>query len=229
MRGVKSFFLLLVGAAFPALVQAQFNYNLSGYGEKVYPLKPGYFKDYFNTGSGFGGEIRFLTEGNNSFSFEFSFLTLNLNDKKFLRARMNAQGTEWLTAEGSVKIELVSLTYIRTLVATENAFSISGLAGLGVYRVLPEGINAKTRAVTQDDLIPGEATDVKVDLGREENKSALNGGLELEVPIFGALKLFAQARYHVVFTKENTDIITGRKINGRMEFWTPVVGLRFDM
>jgi opacity protein-like surface antigen len=66
------------------------------------------------------------------------------------------------------------------------------------------------------------------DLGKSESKFGLNGGLGLDYKLAGQWTLFAEGKFHYVFTKSEKNAETGQNSGGKTTFITTVAGIRYS-
>jgi opacity protein-like surface antigen len=169
--------------------------------------KPKFMKENWKTSLGFGGEIKYNLNEKTSLTLAFTYIPFKLDLKKLGIEDANIKG-------GEIKTSVISANLDFYLTPPEASAGFYIAAGGGYYM-----LKAADLIFEGVPLIEGD--------NEGENKFGVNGGLGFEIKVGESLTLFAEGKYHYVFTKEDKDLEADQK--GKVQFITVMGGLRLSL
>lgn len=192
--------------------------------QTLIPQTPVDWRDYFNGNIGLDFHLVLLLTDRSSIAFDFVFQKIRLDQKAFLDDQPRQLGSRPVSAEGMILIDQIGIRVLRYLTDPEKRMSLYGCIGGGYYRIRP-GIGV---TMGRQIVIPGQPV-VKdtVSLGLEQNKPSLSAGFGVEFGIGYTVLLYGEGLYHFVFTNDRNHLITGKPMNEKTTFITPMVGIRY--
>jgi hypothetical protein len=213
MRTVKMLLALTLIAALtvPAFGQrAPGSFSIGGFGGLTMPQSPKEFKDFFKSSIGFGGEFKYNLNGKTSFVGAFSMLPLKFNADeitKMIEAEAGETGLDVTVEGGGIKINAITGNLLLYLTQPEASTGFYATVGGGYYMMKPKDPDKV------ELTIEGEKIDITDEFSgnesSDENKFGVNGGLGLEISMSPSLALFAEGKYHLIFTDDDkTGLIT---------------------
>lgn len=182
--------------------QAPGSYSLGGFGGLCLPQGPEEFKDTFKSGIGFGAEFKYNINEKMGFVGSFAFLPFKFNEDKIAEemwgdAQVNIEG-------GGIKINAIQADLLYSLSQPGASTGFYLIGGGGYY--MAKSQNPDKIEVTTETY---EVTGTMVGKEESENDLGVNFGAGLELAMGTSTKLFAEAKYHIVFTEEeSTKFIT---------------------
>jgi opacity protein-like surface antigen len=172
--------------------------------------KPEFIKKSWKNTIGYGGELKYTVNETTSLAAGYTLIPFKLNVDDVFGA--DAAGVS--ISGGELKTGIISANLLKYFTSPE--------ASAGFYLTLGGGYYMFTFNDIKVDGVSQEVTDQKT-----EKKFGLNGGLGLEIKMADKLALFAEGKYHYVFTKEEKNVEADMK--GKLQFITVMGGLRFSL
>lgn len=213
MRTLKMLLALTLIAALAVPVFAQRtpgSISIGGFAGIGMPQKPTFIKNSWKNSLGYGGELKYNVNETTSLAAGYTIIPFKLNVDKVFGA--DAAGVS--ISGGELKTGIISANLLKYFTAPE--------ASAGFYLTLGGGYYMFT---FNDIKVDGEALEISDQ--KTENKLGVNGGLGLEIKMADKLSLFAEGKYHYVFTKEEKNVEADMK--GKLQFITVLGGLRFSL
>ena len=213
MRALKIFLALTLIAALtvPAFGQrTPGSISIGGFGGLTMPQSPKDFKDNFKSSIGYGGEFKYNIGEKTSFVAGFSILPFKFNEDEFakmLEQELDETGVSVNINGGGVNINAITANLLLYLTQPEASTGFYATVGGGYYMHKiknPDKVELTYQGETidiTDEFTGNEPAD--------ENKFGVNGGVGLEIAMGPSLALFAEGKYHLIFTEdEKTGLIT---------------------
>ena len=223
MRTVKMLlaFALIAALAVPAFGQrTPGSFSIGGFGGLAMPQSPKEFKDITKSSIGYGGEFKYNINEKTSFVAAFTMLPFKYNEDEFTKMFEEFTGETGLEVNvegGGFKINAITGNVLLYLSPPEASTGFYATVGGGYYMLKTEDPD-KVEVTVEGETI--DVTDEFTSNGESEgeNKFGVNGGLGLEVAMGTNLALFAEGKYHLIFTEDDK---TG--------FITIMGGIRFSL
>jgi hypothetical protein len=223
MRTVrKALAWILLGL--PCLAQAQYlSYQMSLFVGAVRPVQPGYFRNYYPPSREFGARLCVMFTERSGAEFDFASFMFHLDGAGLVRSLASSGTPDAAAADGRIRMDTATLSYLRFLTAAENGPWLYALAGIGLDRVEAEAIRITSRKTGSEERV-----DRFVDSMNGGYSPSLCAGLGLAVAVYGNISVFGEARVHVIITRGVTDAVSGGRAKDFIEFWTPAAGLKYS-
>jgi hypothetical protein len=216
MRTLKMLLALTLIAALAVPVFGQRtpgSFSIGGFGGLTMPQSPKEFKDNLKSGIGFGGEFKYNINEKTSFVAAFSVLPFKFNEDqiaKMLDQELGETGIGVNVTGGGVNINAITANILLYLTQPEASTGFYATAGGGYY------MHKFKNPTKVEFTYQGETIDITDNFNEgsgsssnNENKFGINGGLGLEIAIGSSAALFAEGKYHLIFTEgDKTGLIT---------------------
>jgi opacity protein-like surface antigen len=209
MKMSKIVIAVLLMAALPMSFafgqRAAGQFSIGGFGGVGLPMGPSEFKDNWKMGIGFGGEIKYQLTDMTGLAASFTLQPFKINEDAFAdEMGVNLDDYTIEIDGGDVKVNIMSANLIQYFTPPSAGIGLYLTAGGGYYQFSFDDVTA--RVLYQGEVVIEQT----VDVNESENKMGLNGGLGLEMTLGSNLFLFAEGKYHYVFTEsDKTSFITG--------------------
>ncbi len=210
MRTGKVLFAAILLCVIPfTLVNAQRaagTLSFGGFGGVGLPMGPDEFKDHYKMGIGFGGELKYNFTEMTSLAASFTYLPFKIDEDKMIEDVTEGveipEGVEITIEGGSLKMSIISANLIQYFTAPAASAGFYVTAGAGYYTYSMDDVTVK---VTYE----GETYEETMEMDESESDLGLNGGAGLEITMGTNLFLFAEGKYHHIFSEdEATSFIT---------------------
>ncbi len=226
--------LCLVAAwmAVTAAARPVSNITLSGYAGLGMPGGPKDFKDFYKTSFGFGAEFRYPCCEGTSVAIGYTRLPFRINQDQWIQELWPGM-TDISLSGGKLNINIFSLNLIHYFTAPAAVPGVYVTAGPGLYGFSNGDLTyAGTVGGSGGGYYGDPGTRVSYtikgkDLGKSESKFGLNGGFGLDFQLADKWILFAEGKFHYVFTKSENNAETGRTGGGKTTFITTMAGVRY--
>jgi len=214
------------------MVQAQRtagSFSIGAFGGINNIMSPEVPKDWLKMGIGFGGELKYNLTKMTALTANFTYISHEVEvdamnedfDSIFPGATLEYEG-------GDLKANIISGNVLQYLTKPEASFGLYATIGAGYYMV--KTTTATMKLSYMGTVISDETWDEE-----SEDKFGLNGGLGFEIMMGDKLSLFAEGKYHLVFTGQGDEDdaefeeAIGKKITGKTSFISAMGGIRFSL
>jgi len=190
------------------------SYSIGGFGGVGLPSGPKEFKDYFKSGIGYGGELKYNVNEKTSLSASFTMLKFGIKTDEIEDA-VGEEGAKVTVEGGGLKANIIQANLLYYLAPPESSTQLYLIGGGGYYMEKaesPDKVTVEFEGETYDlsDMFESEDSE-------SENDFGVQFGAGLDLPL-GSLNLFVEGKYHIVFTEDEST-----------KFITVMGGLRFPM
>ncbi len=209
MRHTRTILLAVLGLALVASCayaqRTPGTYSIGAFGGVAMPQGPEEFKDYFKSGYGFGGEVKYNVNPKMSLAGSFSMITFGIKEDAF-GDDIGIEDAKVTIEGGGIKVNAIQANVLYYLMPAGSATELYAIGGAGYYMQKmesPDKVEVEVEGETYD------LTDM-FDMGEEdgENDIGVQFGLGMDLPL-GSMNLFFEGKYHIVFTEdESTKLLT---------------------
>ncbi|MBS3817991.1 outer membrane beta-barrel protein [bacterium] len=171
------------------------SWSLGGFAGTGTPMAPEFFKDYWNSGVGFGGEFIYNLSSRISVGARFQHLPFPLDQDEIL-AELPIPADASLTIEGgNIKANIFSANILAYLTSPESLVGFYVIGGASLYQLSSDDVTMTMEYLgqTYSETQEGEEMD---------DKFGINGGAGIEINAGGMFNVFAEGKYHYRFGKE---------------------------
>lgn len=180
-------------------------YSIGAFGGVAMPQGPDNFKDYFKSGYGFGGEVKYNVNPKMSLAGSFSMISFGIKEDAFA-GDVGIEDAKLTIEGGGIKVNAIQANVLYYLMPAGSATELYAIGGAGYYMQKaesPDKVEVEVEGETYD------MTDM-FDIGEDEgeNDIGVQFGLGMDLPL-GSMNLFFEGKYHIVFTEdESTKLLT---------------------
>lgn len=203
---------------------AQMSYSIAFFTQNGHPVDPPFFKKYYMPKRGVGMELRFNFTLKTSLAFQVVYQPFGLNTRKIQHSSERITGEKWGHVRlGTIRMDMYALSIVRHLTSPEHLLTLYGSLGGGFYHMDPDDIGVRIetdQGLSEEEFVPN---------GEEEYKPAMNIGAGIDIGMAYRISGFFEIKYHRIFTSPKTDPLTHEHQSGGTAFWTPAIGVRFNM
>jgi outer membrane protein W len=189
------------------------SYSIGGFAGIGMLQKPTFIKDSWKNSIGFGGELKYNVSEMTSLAASFTYIPFKLNTDK-IKQEFGAEAANVSISGGELKTSVISVNLLKYFTAPEASAGVYFTVGGGYYMFKFGDLTVEGQKIP----MTGMGT---------ESKFGINGGLGLEIKAGEKLALFAEGKYHYVFTKEEANATADEK--GKLQFITIMGGLRLSI
>lgn len=180
-------------------------YSIGAFGGVAMPQGPKEFKDYFKSGYGFGGEVKYNVNPKISLAGSFSMVSFGIKEDAITDG-FDMDGAKVTIDGGGVKVNAIQANVLYYLMPAGSATELYAIGGAGYYM---QKMESPDKVEVE---VEGEKYDITdmFDMGSEdsENDLGVQFGLGMDLPL-GSMNLFFEGKYHIVFTEdESTKLLT---------------------
>jgi opacity protein-like surface antigen len=227
------FCLMAALLAAAAVARPASNTTISGYIGLGIPEGPKDFKDFYKTSIGFGAEFRYSCCEKTDVAVSYTRLPFRINQDQWGKELWPGM-TDITLSGGKVNTNIFSLNIVRYFTPPAAVTGFYVTAGPGIYGFSHGDMTyAGTVGGSGGGYYGDPGTRVSYtikgsDLGKSESKFGLNGGLGLDYKLADKWTIFAEGKFHYVFTKSEKNAETGQTGGGKTTFITTVAGIRYS-
>jgi len=178
-------------------------FSIGAYANYGLPMGPEEFKDYFDPGIGFGGEIGYNIGEKTTLAASFTAAPFKIKTDAFTEEMGDMEGYDVEVDGGNLRTNIISVGINQYFTAPDAALGFFVAVAGGYYMMSAEDatITVKYQGETvYDETMPG---------GDADNKFGANAGVGLEFQVAPIASVFAGAKYHYVFTEDDaTSFVT---------------------
>jgi opacity protein-like surface antigen len=224
-KKIASVLCLMAAWTVTAVAKPVSSTTLSGYVDLGIPGGPKEFKDYYKTSFGFGAEFRVNCCERTDMAISYTRLPFAINTSQWTKEFWPGM-TDVTLSGGKLNTNIFSLNVIYHFTPQTASPGFYVTAGPGIYGFSHGDLTySGTYAGTAERI---SYTLKGSDFGKSESKFGLNGGFGLDYKFADKWTLFAEGKFHYVFTKSQKDADTGQTTGGKTTFITIGAGARFS-
>lgn len=206
------------------IAHAQLSYSIGFFTQNGHPVEPPFFKKYYTPTQGVGMELRFNLTLKTSMAFQVVYQPFRLNAQKIQKTSEKITGEKWTHVRlGTIRTDMYAFSIVRHFTSPEHFLTLYGSLSGGIYHIEPDDIGVRIeteQGLSDETFIPN---------GEDEYKPAMDIGVGVDIGMYHRISGFVEIKYHRVFTTPKINPLTQEAQSGGTAFWTPGIGIRFNM
>ncbi|MFW6140720.1 MAG: hypothetical protein ACOC5S_05135 [Acidobacteriota bacterium] len=171
------------------------SWTLGGFAGTGMPMSPEFFKDYWKSGIGFGGEFIYNLSRRISLGARLQHLPFPLDQDEMLDEFPIPADVSLTIEGGNIKANIFSANILAYLTSPEALVGFYVIGEASLYKLSSDDITMTVEYQGQTYSETQEGIEM-------DDKFGINGGAGIEINAGGMFNVFAEGKYHYRFGEE---------------------------